>query len=76
MIDPDDIAKAAPGPFDTLEIGVHSASGGCHIYLTDKNGRKIAAIWGKADEKAYTAALIVAAVNGALSSTHLGAPHE
>lgn len=53
----------APLPYDTLEIGALTASGSCHIYLTDATGRKIAAIWGKANEKAWTAALIVAAVN-------------
>lgn len=40
-----------------------SMNGQGHIYLIDATGRKIAAIWGKAEEKADTAALIVRAVN-------------
>jgi hypothetical protein len=44
-------------------LGSASASGGGHIYLVDRDGRKIAAIWGKAEEKAATADLIIAAVN-------------
>ncbi len=57
------MTQQAPLPYDSLEIGAHSASGGCHIYLTDKNGRKIAAIWGKDDEKAFTAHHLVTAAN-------------
>lgn len=67
------IQNAAPLPYDTLEIGAHTASSGCHIYLTDKNGRKIGVIWGKANEKAYTAALIIAAVSALVSSKNPGA---
>lgn len=53
----------APLPWDWMFVGANSATGGGHIYLTDANGRKIAAIWGKADEKVKTADLIIEAVN-------------
>lgn len=61
---PDDIQKAAPLPYNTVEGGLHS---GGHIYLTDKNGRKIGVVWGKPNEKPYTAALIIAAVEALVS---------
>ena len=38
-----------------------ATNGGGHIYLLDANGRKIAAIWGKAGEKEKTADLIIEA---------------
>lgn len=56
-------APHAPLPYDTLEIGAHTASSGCQIYLTDPSGRKIGVVWGKAGEKAYTAHLLVSATN-------------
>lgn len=49
----------APAPYDFLAIGAN-ASGGFHLYVTDANGRKIAAVWGKAEEKEATARLFVA----------------
>lgn len=58
------MAEAAPRPWDWTWVSAKASSGG-HIYLTDANGRKIAAIWGKAGEKEKTADLIIAAVNGA-----------
>lgn len=67
MIDPEDLAKAAPLPWNTLEVGSSgNGNGGYHLYITDANGRKIAAVWGKPVEKAYTASLIVSAVNALL----------
>lgn len=61
----DELLKAAhPRPWDWTWIGAN-ASGGGHVYLTDANGRKIAAVWGKAEEKEATADLIVALVNNA-----------
>jgi hypothetical protein len=57
------MTEAAPRPWDWTWISVNNASGGGHIYITDANGRKIAAIWGKADEKQATADLIIKAVN-------------
>lgn len=61
-IDPEDLEKAAPRPWNTLAIGAH-ASGGFHLYLIDANGRKIGCLWGKADEKVFTGSLITSAVN-------------
>jgi hypothetical protein len=51
-----------PGPWDWLAVGAN-ASGGHHLYIIDKDGRKIAALWGKADEKAANARLIAAATD-------------
>jgi len=55
-------AKHAPLPWRYETVSAN-ASGGCHLYLVDANGRKIAAIWGKADEKFETAQLILDKVN-------------
>ena len=53
---------AAPPPWDFMWISA-PASGGGHLYIVDATGRKIAAVWGKADEKELTARLIAAAPN-------------
>lgn len=53
----------APLPWDWEWVSAN-ASGGGHIYLIDANGRKIGAIWGKAEEKKATADVILRAVNG------------
>lgn len=50
----------APAPYDFLAIGAN-ASGGFHLYVTDANGRKIAAVWGPAAEKEATARLFAGA---------------
>ena len=55
---------AHPRPWNWTWVGAN-ASGGGHIYLTDANGRKIAAVWGKANEKQAAAELVVALVNNA-----------
>ncbi len=51
----------APTPFDWQAIGEPTASSGFHLYIIDANGRKIGVVWGKAHEKAGTAALLAAA---------------
>jgi hypothetical protein len=56
------MTEAAPRPWDWIFVGAN-ASGGGHIYLVDATGRKIAAIWGKAEEKQATADLIIRTVN-------------
>jgi hypothetical protein len=56
------MSEPAPRPWDWIWVSA-SASGGGHIYLVDRDGRKIAAIWGKAEEKTATADLIIKAVN-------------
>jgi hypothetical protein len=58
------IGVAHPRPWNWTWVGAN-ASGGGHVYLTDANGRKIAAVWGKADEKQAAAELIVGCVNNA-----------
>lgn len=58
------IEAAHPRPWNWIWISAQ-ASGGGHIYLTDANGRKIAAIWGKATEKQAAAELIAELVNSA-----------
>lgn len=52
---------AAPGPWNWVGSAVTSANGMFHAYIIDANGRKIAAVWGKGDEKAATAHLMGAA---------------
>jgi hypothetical protein len=56
------MSKPAPLPYSTLDLGTTTGDG-VHVYLTDATGRKIAAIWGKSDEKAWTADLLVRAAN-------------
>jgi hypothetical protein len=56
------MTKPAPLPYSTLDLGTTTGDG-IHVYLTDATGRKIAAIWGKSDEKAWTADLLVHAAN-------------
>lgn len=56
------VKPAAPLPWDWMWIP-GTAEGRGHIYLLDADKRKIAAIWGKAEEKPATADLIISAVN-------------
>jgi hypothetical protein len=63
------MSEAAPRPWDWIFVSAN-ASGGGHIYLVDANGRKIAAIWGKAEEKEATADLILKAVNAEAAPGH------
>jgi hypothetical protein len=48
--------KHTPGPLDWMAVSAN-ASGGFHAYMVDANGRKIAALWGKAKEKEANARL-------------------
>lgn len=52
-------AQHTPGPFDWLAISAN-ASGGHHLYIIDSNNRKIAALWGRAEEKTANACLFAA----------------
>ena len=55
--------KHAPLPW-LIQWSRHpSGNGWGHVYLIDANGRKIAAIWGKPEEKIETAQLILDRVN-------------
>lgn len=53
---------AAPRPWSWISVGA-KASGGCHVYLTDANGRKIGVIWGKGAEKIATIQKICDLIN-------------
>jgi hypothetical protein len=53
-----------PLPWNWVTSDSPSANGLFHIYLVDATGRKIAALWGKGDEKQALAEHIVASVNG------------
>lgn len=53
----------APLPYDWTAVGTAAYGNAFHAYLTDANGRKIAAIWGKAGEKEKTADLLMTAAN-------------
>ena len=53
-------AHLPPGPYQymvTAKPGDHDGNG--HVYIIDANGRKIANIWGKPDEKMALAQLII-----------------
>jgi hypothetical protein len=52
MADP----KFTPGPLGWMSVAA-KASGGAHIYLIDAADRKIAALWGGAEEKRANADL-------------------
>lgn len=51
-----------PGDLDWQSVSAN-ASGGFHLYLIDANGRKIAALWGGAEEKQANAERITLAWN-------------
>lgn len=53
-------AQHTPAPWDWVWISA-PASGGGHLYIVDPDGRKIAACWGRAEEKAANARLMAAA---------------
>lgn len=52
-----------PLPWNWETSGSVSNNGSYHLYLIDATGRKIAAIWGRNDEKILTANRILDAVN-------------
>lgn len=56
-------ASLPPLPWDWVASATPTSNGMFHIYLIDANGRKIAALWGKADEREAAAKHIVALVN-------------
>lgn len=58
------ILNAAPRPWAIEWSKTVTQNLSQHVYLVDANGRKIAAIWGKPDEKIATAEMIVALANG------------
>lgn len=54
-------AQPAPAPWDFTASGKPGSNGDLNIYITDKTGRKIAAVWGKREEKELTACLMISA---------------
>lgn len=50
-------AQHTPGPLGFVHSYTTVANGGFHLYLVDSTGRKIAALWGGADEKLANAHL-------------------
>jgi hypothetical protein len=54
-----------PFPWDWVASGVPSNNGKFHAYLVDATGRKLAAIWGKGEEKEAIADFILECVNAA-----------
>lgn len=50
-----------PAPLDWCSTPVSDTSDGFYAYVTDANGRKIAALWGSDEEKAANARLFSAA---------------
>jgi hypothetical protein len=53
----------AHGPYEWTVSGKLGSNGEFNAYVIDKDGRKIAAVWGKRDEKAATAHLLSASAD-------------
>jgi hypothetical protein len=55
--------RFAPHPWDWLGSGKPGSNGIYNVYITDLDGRKIAAVWGKEanEEKVWTASLMAEA---------------
>ena len=53
--------KHTPGPLQIIEAKTLSAGDRWHVYLADKSGRKIAALWGAQEEKTANAYLFAVA---------------
>lgn len=75
----------APAPFNWQTSRTFDAKGVFNAYLLDANGRKIAAIWGRGEEKIATVHLLAAApellaalkeVVGAFVNPHDGGEFE
>jgi hypothetical protein len=61
-----------PGPFSyetVRRLGGSDHEGSGHVYLLDGNGRKIASMWGKKEEKMALVDLIIRARNFGLSGS-------
>jgi hypothetical protein len=53
------IKKLPPGPFSLEQSQSTSANGRFHLYVTDANCRKIAALWGNHDERLALGELLI-----------------
>lgn len=56
-------ADLPPFPWDWVASGTPSGNGQFNAYLVDATGRKLAAIWGKGDEKTRIADHILSRAN-------------
>jgi len=63
-----------PKPYALLESAMASANGAFHLYVVDANGRKIAALWGKEEEKLALGKMIVEASGGSVDTIPTVAP--
>lgn len=73
MTERGDRSKLPPGPWSWEDNGLAGRPlGHGHVYLLDRNGRKIAAIWGRPEEKIAIADFIVEARDAAMSGTQGG----
>ena len=55
-----------PGPYQFMTTAaLDQPLGNGHVYLIDRDGRKIAALWGEADEKMALAEFIIKASEAA-----------
>ena len=55
-----------PGPYEFMSTAaMDKPLGNGHVYLIDRNGRKIAALWGRPDEKLALAEFIIKASEAA-----------
>ena len=64
-------ANLPPGPWSYEEVRSEKSryEGSGHVYLLDANGRKIASIWGKPDEKMALVAYMIEARDYGLSGS-------
>lgn len=60
--------EAPPKPYALIESATESGNGSFHLYVVDANGRKIAALWGTAEEKIALGRLIVEASGGTVDA--------
>lgn len=71
MTERGDRSKLPPGPWSWEDNGLAGRPlGHGHVYLLDRNGRKIAAIWGRPEEKIAIADFIVEARDAAVPGAH------
>lgn len=71
-----DTKNLPPGPFMLEQSQTTSANGGFHLYVVDRDVRKIAALWGKHEERLAMGELIVNARDEAEAVTRGGPEAE
>lgn len=70
------LSAAPPMPYALIESATASGNGAFHLYVVDARGRKIAALWGNADEKLALGEMIVKASGGSMDAIPVIAPVE